>query len=101
MGRMGATHGITVTVVRIDDLVEMGGVAPPDIIKMDIEGAESMALAGASATLDVHRPLLLLSTHGFQQHDTWCRMLERQGYTIRLRRDGAQDGQYESVATPR
>ncbi len=100
MGRMGASRGITVPVVSIDDLVAQDILSPPDVIKMDIEGAESLALAGASTTLSVHRPLVLLSTHGFQQHEACCAMLERIGYSVRLRRDGAQDGQYELVATP-
>jgi len=98
MGRMTTDEGITVPTVAIDDLVAAGTLPPPDVIKMDIEGAESLALAGAHDTLLQHRPLLYLSTHGFRQHEACCSFLEKLGYTIRLRRDGARDGQYELVA---
>lgn len=37
---------------------------PPDLIKIDIEGAEAQALAGGSGSLKHHRPLLLIETHG-------------------------------------
>ncbi len=37
---------------------------PPALIKIDIEGAEAQALAGASGVLTHHRPWLLIETHG-------------------------------------
>jgi FkbM family methyltransferase len=99
MGHLTAGEGIAVTVHTIDGLVA-GGVPAPRVIKMDIEGAESRALAGAAHTLARHRPLLLLSTHGHAQHDACWTMLEAAGYRLTLRRDGSADGQYEVVAAP-
>jgi FkbM family methyltransferase len=49
-----------VRVVRIDDLPRRGRVS---FIKIDVEGAESLALAGASALLASDRPILLVDLH--------------------------------------
>jgi FkbM family methyltransferase len=101
MGRLDAKHGLAVEVTTIDTLVESGVAPAPNVIKMDIEGAESRALAGARQTLLRHRPIILLSTHGWAQHDACWSLLDELGYDLSLRRDGAADGQYEVVATPR
>jgi FkbM family methyltransferase len=101
MGHLDPKHGLAVEVTTIDTLVESGAVPAPNVIKMDIEGAESRALAGARQTLVRHRPIILLSTHGWAQHDACWSLLDELGYDLSLRRDGAADGQYEVVATPR
>ena len=49
-----------VRVERVDDILESASVRRVDVIKMDIEGAEFAALRGATATLERHRPTLLL-----------------------------------------
>lgn len=46
--------------MRLDDVVKEQGLARVDVIKMDIEGAEELALRGADCTLREHKPLLLL-----------------------------------------
>jgi FkbM family methyltransferase len=98
MGRIDASGSIEVIVTTIDELVATG-IPAPQVIKMDIEGAESRALAGASQTLREHRPLVLLSTHGWKQHESCTQALQALGYSVTLRRDGGADGQYESIAT--
>jgi len=35
----------------------------PDVVKIDVEGAELLVLTGARRTLDQHRPLLFVSVH--------------------------------------
>lgn len=99
MGHLGAGSGIEVDLVCLDELVSMGRVPPPHVIKMDIEGAESRAMAGARQVLVQHRPLLFLSTHGWAEHERCCAFLTSLGYRLRLRRDGHVDGQYELVAS--
>ncbi len=49
-----------VPLVRLDDLLNEEGLQKVDIIKLDIEGAEFLALDGARNTLTTSRPLLLL-----------------------------------------
>jgi len=93
-----SSHGRPVRVTTLDELTESFG--PPNVIKMDIEGAELRALSGASRTLAVHRTIILLSTHGYEQDEACRRLLRDAGYVVTTRRDGAADGQYEVVARP-
>ncbi|MFO0522637.1 MAG: FkbM family methyltransferase [bacterium] len=51
------------TTLSIDDLVRERGVAKVDFIKMDIEGAECDALAGAREVLQRYRPKLAISLY--------------------------------------
>ncbi len=55
-------HTITVKCFSIDELVQQG-YEPPDIIKIDVEGAEYDVLLGAVGTLKKYRPRILLATH--------------------------------------
>ena len=45
---------------RLDDIVQTAGLARVDVIKMDVEGAEMLALRGATETLRRFHPVLLL-----------------------------------------
>jgi FkbM family methyltransferase len=56
----------TVALERLDDLVARLALQRVDIIKMDLEGHESLALEGSRATLEKHRPVLLLEAQGEQ-----------------------------------
>jgi len=57
-----AANQIQVACKSIDGLVQEG-YAPPDIIKIDVEGAEYDVLVGAKRTLEEHKPYILLATH--------------------------------------
>lgn len=57
-----AQQGIPMQAKSIDTLVRESGITPA-LIKIDIEGAEYDALAGATATLRGHKPLLLIEIH--------------------------------------
>jgi len=47
----------------------------PNVIKMDIEGAEYDALVGAQRTIEKHRPTILVEIH--------ARKIERFGHTVK------------------
>lgn len=49
-----------VRTVALDDLLASQGLRPPDLIKMDVEGAELAVLKGAARLLSGFSPLLLL-----------------------------------------
>jgi FkbM family methyltransferase len=55
--------GLAVPVRTIDSLVESLGLPRVDFIKMDIEGAECRALAGARRTLQTWKPRLAICTY--------------------------------------
>jgi FkbM family methyltransferase len=54
----------TVTVARLDSIVEREALPLPDLIKIDVEGAEAAVLDGATGVLSKARPILLIELHG-------------------------------------
>ena len=48
----GGSTERTIALRRIDSLVARGDAPPPDVVKMDIEGAEPLAFAGGASVLD-------------------------------------------------
>lgn len=72
------TGGTTpVSTLALDDFIGQTGLVP-DLVKMDIEGAEPDALAGMRRTLGEHRPHLLLET--FPSATGTIAMLRELGY---------------------
>lgn len=47
----------------VDSLVEDGNIEPPTLMKIDVEGAEQLVLAGAKNTLTKFRPRILVEFH--------------------------------------
>jgi FkbM family methyltransferase len=70
---------LMVAVRRLDTLVGAAEIPPPDLIKMDVEGAECAVLAGASSVLATARPLMLIELHA--TNEPVARALEEQDYT--------------------
>lgn len=92
-------HGaLTVQTGMIDSLVREMQVPPPDVIKMDIEGAEARAIKGGWETLARHHPLLFLSTHGEEIHRESCSLLRELGYELEALDGGAPDRASELLA---
>jgi len=59
--------GITkVRARRLDDVAREESLAPPNLILMDVEGAEAKALLGGEKLIRAHRPTLLIELHGTQ-----------------------------------
>jgi FkbM family methyltransferase len=63
-GRLGHTIEIEKSTISIDDFVADKKIVP-DFIKMDIEGAESIAIRGMVNTLKNHRPEIFMELHSF------------------------------------
>ena len=70
---------IDVPIVTLDSLV-LGGEPAPDVIKVDVEGAEVDVLRGASVLLRTARPVLLIELH--ETNDEVADLLEDAGYVL-------------------
>jgi FkbM family methyltransferase len=50
----------TVDIVTIDDAIARDGLKPPDVVKIDVEGAELEVLQGMGMTAKRHRPVVIV-----------------------------------------
>jgi hypothetical protein len=76
-----AAHPTLVPTITVDTFVTLSGVLP-DLIKMDVEGAEFDVLSGAEDTLRTAKPILFLSVHSGELYDACNRYLTRLNYTL-------------------
>lgn len=73
---------IVVTLDTMDAMVGRGALPPPDIIKIDVEGAEAMVLRGAIQTLATARPIVLAEIHSGELLREVTELLEGQKYVV-------------------
>lgn len=64
----GSRGTITVRCLAVDDLVEQGRIAPPHVVKIDVEGAEVDVLRGMARTLRTARPVVVCEVHDDADH---------------------------------
>jgi FkbM family methyltransferase len=83
-GHLSPLGSMTVTTVSLDEWINDGRSAPPDVIKIDVEGAEKMVLYGAENILRTKRPLIFLATHSPELHAECIGILRNFGYQIEL-----------------
>jgi FkbM family methyltransferase len=69
----------TVPVVRLDS-VWPARAAAPSFLKIDVEGAEALVLAGAARLLDAHYPVVLMEVHNEAAGRASIAQLSRAGY---------------------
>ena len=80
--RVGELHSMIVQKTRLDSFLAREATAAPGLLKIDIEGAETLALKGAHALLRSHRPVVLLEVHNRQASHDCVELLTNAGYTI-------------------
>jgi FkbM family methyltransferase len=83
-------NGVLIPTTTLDRYLERSGLQTVDAIKMDIEGAEAAAVAGAHRLLMTLRPALVFVE--CDRHDNTPvveRLLVDQGYRVTTRRDRA------------
>jgi FkbM family methyltransferase len=73
-------HDITVQGYSLDELIDEYHLKKPDLIKIDIEGAEGYAVKGMQKTIAQDRPLILVEVHGRTAAEMTFRELGKMGY---------------------
>jgi FkbM family methyltransferase len=71
---------IEVDTVAIDDLVRGGELPPPDVVKIDVEGAEIAVLEGMRETIERHRPAIICELH--DTHAAFVAAMQGHGYRL-------------------
>jgi FkbM family methyltransferase len=90
MGKVAGSAGrddrveseITVPGISLDGFVYGEGNPPPQVVKMDIEGGEVLALPGMRRVLTEARPLMLMELHGPESCRAAWETLTAAGYEI-------------------
>ena len=82
MGHLAETGEIKVKQVRLDDMVAVGEIKPPDYMKVDVEGAEFDVLNGARKLLEQYKPVIFLDTHNREAHNATVKLLNEIDYDI-------------------
>ncbi|SFR47314.1 FkbM family methyltransferase [Halogeometricum limi] len=78
---------VEVPVVALDDVVA-AGTAPPDHLKIDVEGGGDAVVAGARDVLDTARPTVYFEPHGEDERRAVASLLTELDYEIRTQPDG-------------
>ena len=83
-----AGRPVEADVLTLDDYIDQEGLSRVDFIKMDIEGAEEPAVAGALRLIERFRPKWSIASYhtdrdGENQHPKLVRMLRQLGYRVR------------------
>jgi FkbM family methyltransferase len=73
---------IKVEAISLDSFVEEPDNQLPDIIKIDIEGGEVLALPGMENLLHAKHPLVLMELHGLESAKISWHQLKKSGYRI-------------------
>src|SRR5258708_1806135 len=83
MGRLSTEGEILVPSTTLDSCVYgQKGFRPPNVVKIDVEGAELEVLKGASRTLAEFHPTIFLEIHGTQLHADCLAFLHAKGYHV-------------------
>jgi hypothetical protein len=89
-------QSIEVAIVSLDSWCLANGVTFPNVMKIDVEGAELLVLRGAKRILRESRPKLFIEAHSRVLASEVLNLLHEQGYLVRTLETGsAPDGHRE------
>jgi|SRR5579862_1516338 len=91
----GRTSQIEVPVRTLDEYLSSAGIRP-DLIKIDVEGAEVLVLHGAAQTLRKIKPDILIEVHDWPsvEADAVISLLTEYGYQTRLLTVRSREGMF-------
>jgi FkbM family methyltransferase len=81
-GHLADNGEIKVKTIGIDEWINSGKLPVPDVLKIDVEGAEFSVLKGAANLLKKRHPVIFLSTHSNEIHKKCCDFLLSLGYNL-------------------
>ncbi len=92
---------LEVDVISLDDAVSNGALPPPDVMKIDVEGAELSVLKGAAKVIARSRPTILLSLHSEELQKECSNLLAAWGYQVEpVWTTGAFDSEILAIPQP-
>ena len=83
LGKISPNGSIRVPTISLDSFAA-NGKPLPDVMKIDVEGAEYEVLIGARMLISKARPVIFLATHGEGIHAKCCNLLRDFGYQLQL-----------------
>ncbi len=99
-GRLAASGSLRVRTATLDGLVSRKEIRPPNLMKIDIEGAELDCLRGASRVIQEFRPVIFLATHGPEIHAACIDLLAGWKYRLSSLDGKAAESTDELIARP-
>ena len=91
----GTERVLDVPVIALDEEISAGALPPPDVVKIDVEGAEIAVLEGMARTLAEHRPAIICELH--DTHREFVEHIRGAGYRV-VNLEGP--GRVEDQASP-
>jgi FkbM family methyltransferase len=82
MGHLAENGSLRVRTLTLDGLLSRKEIRPPNLMKIDIEGAELECLRGASNVIQESRPIIFLATHGPEIHSECTELLAKWNYSL-------------------
>lgn len=84
MGHLSETGDLRIKLVSLDRMIANGDLITPDVIKIDVEGAEYDVLRGAKNLIETSHPILFLDTHQRDAHQNTLQFLRDHKYQIKV-----------------
>jgi FkbM family methyltransferase len=100
-GHLVNRGGLRITLVTMDLYLNRHQGRAPELIKMDVEGAEFDALLGGRSLLAAYHPTIVLATHSAELHQACCVLLQKLDYAVKTLNFSRETGCGEVVARHR
>jgi len=81
-GKLSAVGDMDVSAIKLSRFIDEKIIQFPDIIKMDIEGAEYQVLLDIEPYLRSQKPVIFLSTHGDEIRESCLNLMKSLNYRI-------------------